>query len=52
MLVYFLRPTWIERITIPFAYTGKITEYELKRFKEIADFIECLIVQNQFPKHT
>jgi len=49
----FLRPTWIERITIPFAYTGKITEYELKRFKEIAVYIESMILEEHkyFSKH-
>jgi hypothetical protein len=41
-----LRPTWIDRIALPFTYTGRITEYQLKRFKEIAIFIESWIYQS------
>ncbi len=42
-----LRPSWIDRIAIPFSYSGRITEYELRRFIEVAVFVEGLISREQ-----
>jgi hypothetical protein len=35
-----LRLTWVDRIAIYFNHTGRITEGELKRFKDVAEFID------------
>jgi hypothetical protein len=38
-----LRPTWIDRVSIYVNNTGRITDSESRRFKEVATFIEDLI---------
>jgi hypothetical protein len=42
-----LRPTWIDRIGIYFSHTGKITDSELKRFKDVAIFIDDFILPKE-----
>jgi hypothetical protein len=42
-----LRPTWIDRIALYFYNTGRITEGELKRFKEVALFMDDLILRGE-----
>ena len=38
-----LRPTWIDRLALYFNHTGRITDSEFKRFKEVAIFIDEMI---------
>jgi hypothetical protein len=38
-----LRPTWIDRIAVYVNHTGRITEGEFQRFKEVALFIDELM---------
>jgi hypothetical protein len=40
-----LRPTWIDRLALYFNHTGRITDSEFKRFKEIALFIDKLMLR-------
>ncbi len=40
-----LRPTWIDRMGIYTNHTGRMTDTDLTRFKDIADYIDELIVQ-------
>jgi hypothetical protein len=40
-----LRPTWIDRVALYSQYTGKMTDYEIKRFKDLADFIDMWMAQ-------
>jgi hypothetical protein len=40
-----LRPNWIDRVAIYSSQTGRITDGELKRFKDVAAFIDDLILR-------
>jgi hypothetical protein len=40
-----LRPTWIDRVALYFNHTGRITDGEFKRFKEVGLFIDDLILK-------
>ncbi len=42
-----LRPTWIDRVAIYFNSTGRITEGELERFKEVADYIDEILLRGE-----
>lgn len=42
-----LRPTWVDRVALYFNHTGRITEGESRRFKDIAVFIDDLILQEK-----
>ena len=42
-----LRPTWVDRIALYFNHTGRITDGELTRFNEIAEFIDDIILRGE-----
>jgi hypothetical protein len=42
-----LRPTWIDRVALYFNHTGRITEGEAERFKEVALFVDEIILRGE-----
>jgi hypothetical protein len=42
-----LRPTWIDMVALYLNHTGRITESDLKRFHEVAAFINDLILRQE-----
>ncbi len=42
-----LRPTWIDRVALYFNHTGRITDGESRRFKDVATFIDDLILREE-----
>lgn len=42
-----LRPTWIDRVALYINHTGRITEGELKRFKDVAAFIDESVLREE-----
>jgi hypothetical protein len=42
-----LRPTWIDRTGLYFSHTGRLTESESRRFKDVAEFIDALIFRDE-----
>jgi hypothetical protein len=42
-----LHPTWIDRVALYFDHTGRITDDESERFKEVALFIEELFLRGE-----
>jgi hypothetical protein len=44
-----LRPTWVDRMALYFNYTSRITEREVQRFKDMADFIDDLLKNREDP---
>jgi hypothetical protein len=42
-----LRPTWIDRVALYFSHTGRITDAELQRFQDVANFIEDFILSHE-----
>lgn len=42
-----LRLTWIDRVAIYVNHTGRITDYELKRFKDVAEFVDQWILDSR-----
>jgi hypothetical protein len=45
-----LRPTWVDRMALYFNHTGRVTEREVQRFKDMAAFIDDLLKRGERPE--